>query len=264
MGRAYSEQRDDVTLTCGAGEILDAVVADTVARNYWGLENLSAIPGTVGATPIQNVGAYGVEVSSLVTAVRAVHVDTLEEKVFSTAACQFGYRDSFFKTSEGRAWVVVEVTVLLSKAPAPQLTYGALAELQSQTNLSSSQVREKVVSIRAGKFPDWHIVGTAGSFFKNPIISRAQYEQLCEKYPELPGYPTPVGEVKVSLGWILDHVCHLRGYCQDGVCLYEQQALVLVNVAAKNANAIDVFADHIANRVADKTGISIEREVRKV
>ena len=195
-----------VTLTCGSGEWLDDVVADSVERGYWGLENLSAIPGTVGATPVQNVGAYGVEVSSRITAVAAIHQDSEEEKIFSVRECAFGYRDSFFKSPAGAVWVVTTVTFSLSQTPRPQLEYGALAALKTVEDITPSLVRASVMKIRAGKFPDWKVVGTAGSFFKNPIITAAAYKTLKTNYPELPGFPTDNGMVKVSLGFILDKI----------------------------------------------------------
>lgn len=263
-GRQYEEEGDEVLLTCGAGEVLDTVVADTATRGYWGLENLSAIPGTIGATPIQNVGAYGVEISDLVTKVVAVHVETTEEKVFTKADCQFGYRDSFFKTTAGREWIVTSVTFRLSCTSAPQLEYGALAELEKTAELTPQQVRDQVVAIRSEKFPDWQRVGTAGSFFKNPIISNAQFTALQKDYPGILGYPMGDTKTKVSLGWVLDNVCSLRGYCRDGVCLYERQALVLVHESPVSAKAIDEFATYVANMVKEKTGIVIEREVRSV
>lgn len=263
LGKKYQEEGGTVTLTCGAGEELDEVVADSVRYGYWGLENLSAIPGTIGATPIQNVGAYGVEVSSLITQVVAVHTETQEEKIFSVSDCGFAYRDSFFKTESGRKWVVVEVVFTLSREANPQLEYGTLQSLRKK-GVTLEDVRKKIIEIRAGKFPDWHKAGTAGSFFKNPIISSAQFEEIKRHYPDMPGYEVGEGLVKVSLGWVLDQVCGLRGYCRDGVCLYEHQALVLVNEGKVDATTIETFANHVAKIVEEKTGIQIEREVRSV
>jgi UDP-N-acetylmuramate dehydrogenase len=252
---------DCVYLKVGAGEVFDDLVAYSVKHNYWGLENLSAIPGSVGATPIQNVGAYGAEVSSCITEVKAVHKLTNEVKTFSTKECQFDYRDSFFKTAEGRQWSIVEVVFKLSMQRKPNLEYGALAELKEVPKVSLASIRDKVIAIRSGKFPDWTAVGTAGSFFKNPIVPVQQFEELQATYPDLPGYPVDDAYVKVPLGWVLDTVCGLKGYCENGVCLYEHQALVLVNYEAKQADAIEQFADHVAEVVKDKTGITIEREV---
>ncbi|MCB9814252.1 UDP-N-acetylmuramate dehydrogenase [Candidatus Nomurabacteria bacterium] len=259
-----TSDQDKVLLTCGAGEQLDTVIADTVARGYWGLENLSAIPGTIGATPIQNVGAYGVEVSSLITSVEAVQADTLEVKKFTNAECQFGYRDSFFKTPLGKKWAVTKVTFNLSKKISPQLEYKDLISLKEIKNISSMQIRNEVINIRSKKFPDWHRVGTAGSFFKNPIIKNEVYEKLKVEWPDLPGYPASETETKVALGWVLDKVCNLKGFCRDGVCLYEQQALVLVNIGSQSAEAIIKFENFVIDEVNKKTGIAIEPEVLHV
>ncbi len=263
-GREYLTQGDNVLLTCGAGEVLGEVVKDSTAQGFWGLENLSLIPGTIGATPVQNVGAYGVEVSALIVEVVAIHSETLVEKIFTNAECQFGYRDSFFKTTEGKKWVVAQVVFKLSKIAAPKLEYGSLQNLKNNPDLTPEDVSKEVAKIRSAKFPDLKQVGTAGSFFKNPIISNDEYEKLLIQYPELPAFATKDNQQKVLLGWILDNVCGLRGYCQNGVCLYEQQALVLINVSATSASEIDSFANHIAEVVEAKTGIKIEREVRSV
>lgn len=188
----------------------------------------------------------------------------MKKKFFSKEACQFGYRDSFFKSSAGREWVVVFVTFTLLNSPQPKLEYGALQELAAASILIPQQIRNKIIEIRSGKFPDWHKVGTAGSFFKNPAVPNEQFLALQKRFPGLPGYPAGTNHTKLSLGWVLDHVCQLRGYCKDGVCLFEKQALVLVNVGAVDANTIDVFANEVAAIVEEKTGIEIEREVRSV
>ncbi|MCA9362718.1 UDP-N-acetylmuramate dehydrogenase, partial [Candidatus Kaiserbacteria bacterium] len=263
-GIVYNPAEREVSVRVGSGEGWDELVAATVTAGYWGLENLSSIPGTVGATPVQNVGAYGVEVASLITQVEAVHIDTLELKEFSNSECQFAYRDSYFKSAAGRVWVITAVTFSLATKPNPKLDYGALQELSTQTALTAEQVRHKVQAIRAGKFPNLNEVGTAGSFFKNPIISAVAANTLKTKYPDLPCFAAGEGMVKVSLGWVLDKVCGLKGYCHNGVCLYENQALVLVNEGAKDARTVDDFAFEVARIVEEKTGIKIEREVRCV
>jgi len=264
VGLEYAEAGNVVQMTCGAGLILDEVIADAVSCGYWGLENLSAIPGTVGATPIQNVGAYGVEVSQLITHVTAIHAQTLEKKVFDNTACGFAYRDSFFKTTAGKEWIVIDVSFALSSVPCPQLGYGSLQALQTMEDISPLTIRAAVTDIRLTKFPDWRKVGTAGSFFKNPIITSEHYQTLHAQYPDLPGYPAAAGQTKVSLGWILEHICQLKGFCKDGVCLYEHQALVLINKNAQHATAIEDFAHLVAQTVFEKTKIKIEWEVRKI
>jgi UDP-N-acetylmuramate dehydrogenase len=263
FGERITEVDDFVEVAVGAGELWDDFVARMCALNYWGIENLSSIPGRVGATPIQNVGAYGVEVSDVITKVTAVHMETLEIKVFDQAECEFGYRDSYFKTTEGKKWVVTEVVFRLSKIATPRLQYADLHSLQSSTDLSASDVRREVIEIRSNKFPDWSKVGTAGSFFKNPIVSAADYQQLKKMYPDLSAYSAGEEKWKLSLGWILDKVCGLKGYCEGQVCLYENQALVLVNNGGTAKNISD-FAKSIKKKVFEKTGVHIETEVQFV
>jgi UDP-N-acetylmuramate dehydrogenase len=251
-----------VRVTMGAGELLDDVIAAAVSHGYWGLENLSHIPGTVGAAPIQNVGAYGVEVSALITSVRAVSLSTGEVRTFSNQDCQFAYRDSYFKTPAGRDWVITSVTCTLTTDRNPRLEYGDLQQLDTAT-CTLAAIRAKVIDIRSGKFPDWHTVGTAGSFFKNPIVSAEHRDQLLQQYPALPTFVMPDGRYKISLGWVLDHVCNRRGYSRGAVGLYQNQALVLINTG-DSATAIETFANEIVALVYEKTAITIEPEVRFV
>lgn len=259
----YKENLEKVFAYVGAGTILDTFISDTVENGYWGLENLSAIPGTVGATPVQNVGAYGVEVGEYIDSVVAVHVDTLEEKIFSKFECAFKYRDSYFKTVEGGKWIITEVAFTLSALATPRTSYADL-NLLSNTEPTQKQIRDTVISIRSKKFPDWNKVGTAGSFFKNPIISKAEFAELQKQYADIVGYEQPNESVKVSLGWVLDRICGLKGYESGSVRLFEKQALVLV--AEKNATAeeINLFAKKIEEKVFEKTKIKIEREVKNI
>lgn len=258
--REIVKESESVVVTVGAGENWDRFVADMCAAGYWGVENLSAIPGTVGATPIQNVGAYGTEVSEVIVRVTAVHRDTGAEKQFTHTQCQFGYRDSYFKTPAGKVWIVTAVTFALSTTPKPNVRYADLQSLQSIKNISVVAVRDAIRDIRAQKFPDWSVVGTAGSFFKNPIVTEADYARLKKLYPELPAHQTSDGQWKLSLGWILDKVCGLKGYCVADVCLYEKQALVLINTGS-SADAIYTFVELVKKTVFEKTQINIEPEV---
>lgn len=257
---------DDVLVTAGAGEEWDVLVERAVSEGWWGIENLSAIPGSVGATPIQNVGAYGVEIVDVFKSVRALHAKTGETRVFSKEECQFGYRDSIFKTAEGHDWIVLFVTFRLSLSPDPKLHYKDLKEKFALATEAPSlkEIREAVISIRQGKFPDWRQVGTAGSFFKNPVIPREEYERLAAKYPGLPGFADKEGHVKVSLGWILDHACSLRGHREGNVGLYDKQALVLINWGGASAKEVKEFANRVSNNVFEKTKIKIEFEVRSI
>lgn len=259
-GRQYREEGNVCFLELQAGEILDDVVAETCERGLWGLENLSSIPGSVGATPVQNVGAYGVEVATLITAVHAINLETHEEKMFSNNECDFSYRDSFFKTKEGKCWIITAVVFKLSNIPTPQLQYADLAPLREEKVVTPQIVREAIQAIRSKKFPDWKVVGTAGSFFKNPIIEESHFNELKQRYPELVGHAHN-GSVKVSLGWILDKVCGLKGYCEGNVCLFEKQALVLVTKSEATATDIKNFTKSIQEKVFAATKIKIETEV---
>ena len=261
-GITHKAENEKVLVTAGAGDGWDAFVLRTVEEGWWGLENLSAIPGTVGATPIQNVGAYGVEVGNLI---KEVKVYSLREQKFIAMTkdeCRFGYRDSIFKSEAGKDLIVVSVTYLLSTTPNPQIHYKDLAEYFSNHSGTPSQVeiRDAVVEIRSKKFPDWKQLGTAGSFFKNPIVSTEHFNELSKQYEGLPGYPTGEGTVKVSLGWILDKVCELRGAREGQVGTYENQSLVLINYGGATASDISNFAETVKDKVFEKTKISIEME----
>ncbi len=255
------EEGDQLLVTYGAGLVFDDCVKDAVEHNWWGLENLSHIPGTVGATPIQNVGAYGVEVADIIESVSVYDTEADEVHTLTARECQFAYRSSRFKTVDAGRFIILDVTFRLSKAPRPILSYKDLAVLAHASNVTPMKIRETVISIRSGKFPDWNVVGTAGSFFKNPIIDNVHADTLRKAFPDMPMYDAGAGKTKVSLGFILDKVCGLRGYAVGPVRLYEQQALVLVAEAGATAAMIDSFATEVARLVFEKTNIHIEREV---
>ncbi|HEU0081129.1 MAG TPA: UDP-N-acetylmuramate dehydrogenase [Candidatus Paceibacterota bacterium] len=257
-----------VLVTASAGEAWDGLVAETVERGYWGLENLSAIPGTVGAAAAGNIGAYGVEVKDVIESVAAIHRDTLETRAFSSAECRFAYRDSFFKSKEGSRYIILSVAFRLSSVPRPNLSYKDLAErFAGQTSFSASHqadIRKAVIDIRAAKFPDYlpeSPIGTAGSFWKNPVIDAARFRELKARYPDLPSFPVQEGKVKVPLAYILDKVCGLKGYARGHVGLFKNQPLVLVAEKGATAAEIDVFAENIASLILEKTEIEIAREV---
>lgn len=261
-GITCKKQGTVVYCTVGAGESWDAFVAHAVTHGWWGIENLSAIPGSVGATPIQNVGAYGVEVATVIESVEVFDQVTGTIQRLTPAECAFAYRDSLFKHADGRNYIVTAVTFALHTTPTPQLQY---ADLQNYFGADASPtlgaVRDAVIEIRSRKFPDWHKTGTAGSFFKNPIITRKHYEALLAKHPKLPMYPVDEERVKVPLGWVLDNMLQLRGVHHGNVGTYKGQALVIVNCGSASAREIDQFATMIEERVYDATGITIAREV---
>lgn len=262
--REVATSRDTVTITVGAGVSLDTLVAYTVERGWWGLENLSAIPGTVGATPVQNVGAYGVEVADCIESVEVFDGMTDTVCLLSNHDCRFGYRTSLFKEFPSR-YIITAVTFTLSLLPRPQCEYADLRQyFGAGATPSLLAVRQAVQAIRAQKFPDWTVVGTAGSFFKNPIIPSALAQPLLQKFPDLPQYPAGDGMIKLSLGYILDKICGLKGYSNGLVGLYEKQALVVVVERGASARAVMAFADEIIKKVFLQTGIVVEREVTQL
>ncbi|MBX9906939.1 UDP-N-acetylmuramate dehydrogenase [Patescibacteria group bacterium] len=264
-GISHTVSKEGVILRAGAGVLLDECVAYACREGWWGLENLSAIPGTVGATPIQNVGAYGVEVADIIDSVFVY--DAVQDAFIHLSAqeCRFGYRDSLFKRENGR-YVILAVSFRLSTHSSPRLHYKDLQQAYGDTDLAAltpQNIRDGVIKIREKKFPDWHVLGTLGSFFKNPIISRTSFETLQESYPDIVGHEViGTATVKVSLGWILDRVCGLRGFREGNVGTYEAQALVVVNYGEATAHEVLLFAEKIANSVKEKTKIEIEKEIR--
>ncbi len=264
-GVSFKRRGEALLVTANAGENWDGFVAQTVSRGAWGLENLSWIPGTVGAAPVQNIGAYGAEVKDCIESVRVLHAVTGAERVLTNLECRFAYRDSLFKGPEGKNEIILSVTFRLALSPRPNLEYKDLQQhFGAQTAPSQAEIRAAVIAIRTAKFPDMAQVGTAGSFWKNPVLAPEEFARLKEKFPGVPAFPSADGSVKVSLAWILDRVCGLRGHHRDHVRLFENQPLVLVT--EKGASAADVlaFESEIRARVTAKTGLTIEREVNVV
>lgn len=258
----YRDTGDTVLVTVGAGVIFDMFVLHTVEHGLWGLENLSAIPGTVGGVPIQNVGAYGVEARDVIESVTVFDRETNTIKILTNAECAFAYRDSLFKHEGNGRYVVTAVTFVLSKTAQPQIRYKDLQiRFGEEKHPSIREIREAICEIRSHKFPDWHDLGTAGSFFKNPIVASEMHARIKALYPELPTYPESDGRFKIALGWILDRVLALKGYREGNIGLYSEQALVLVNHGGATAEEILVFSERIIQKVFDATGLHIEREV---
>ena len=258
---SYRTEDDCVLVTAGAGVILDELIEELVEKELWGLENLSAIPGTVGAVPIQNVGAYGVEAKDIVHAVTAYNMHSGETQVFTNVMCAFAYRDSLFK-KHNKQYVILDVTFCVSKQGNPILMYKDLQNyFASSFAPTIRNVRSAVQAIRNKKFPDWRKIGTAGSFFKNPSITKEQYEVLRTMFPELPGHTNADGTIKLSLGWVLDKVCGLRGYSEGNVGLYTEQALVLVCTKNATGDEIKNFSEKIIRSVHEKINVNVEYEV---
>jgi len=258
-------------VSVAAGEMWDDVVEKTVSSGLFGLENLSAIPGTVGAAPVQNIGAYGADVSAFVENVHALDTTTMKFDDLTNAQCAFGYRDSVFKREKGR-YVITRVDFKLMTEPHINIEYRDLKEYferkgydtVSAAKISPKDVRDAVTDIRWGKLPDWKLWGTAGSFFKNPIIPLQKFIELKQKYPDLPGFPEEDGRIKISLAWILDHVCGKRGLTQGNVGTYGKQALVIVAKPGATAEEVVRLSQEMINCVKENTGIEIMAEVEWV
>jgi UDP-N-acetylmuramate dehydrogenase len=253
-------------VTAYAGENWDNFVADTVSHGYHGLENLSAIPGTVGAAPVQNIGAYGVDVSDTIDSVRVLDIGSGKFVSLKNSECNFEYRDSIFKHRKGKN-IVVSVTFKLEKNGKTIISYKDLVDYFADRgiiNPSIKEVRDAVVTIRESKLPDWSVWGTAGSFFKNPVVSVQEYVDLKQKFPGIPSFPECGGKIKVSLGWILDKVCHAKGLTVGSVHVYEKQALVLVAKPGASSTEVVELSRKIQNLVKEKTGLIIEAEVEWV
>jgi UDP-N-acetylmuramate dehydrogenase len=255
---------DYVIISSGAGVIWDDLVDWTVSRGYYGLENLSLIPGLVGATPIQNIGAYGVEIKDFIEKVRAVSLLDGSIKEFNNNECQFGYRDSIFKHQLKGEYLVTNVWFRLTTNPSLNTIYGSLLEeVEKLGSVSQKTVRQAVINIRTSKLPDPNQIGNAGSFFKNPVVDNLKAEELLQKYPNIPVFDDLPGRKKVAAGWLIDQ-CGWRGRRRGDAGVHEKQALVLVNYGRANGLQILQLSEEIKQSVFDKFGISLEREVEVI
>ena len=259
-----------VEVIAGAGENWDDLVRLTVEKNLHGLENLSLIPGTVGAVPIQNIGAYDAEVASAISFVEIFDQQDSKIKILSKKACQFSYRDSVFKKPSGKNFIITRVGFLLKKTEKKisfNTDYPDVREWLKREKISAPTVgdaRRAIVEIRTKKLPNLAKVGTAGSFFKNPIITNVQFKKFKVLFPDLPGMVVGKNKVKIFLAWVLDKMCGLKGFSIGEVGLYKNQPLVMVNYGGATSEEIKLFAEKIATIVKEKTGLVIEREVEYV
>lgn len=261
---ADSAGGDDVLVAAGAGVNWDELVGWTVSKGLSGLENLSLIPGNVGASPVQNIGAYGVEVKDLIEKVEAIDTRDGSSRTFLNEECEFGYRTSIFKRKEKGNFLVSRVWFRLCTTPELKLNYGSLTEELSKLGSSSlANVRQAVINIRRKKLPDPAIIGNAGSFFKNPVIPESMAENLTQKYNSMPFYKERTGYVKLAAGWLIEQ-CGWKGKRSGNAGVHEKQALVIVNYS--NASGIDIYklSQNIQKSVNDKFGIELEREVEVI
>lgn len=252
---------DTKVVSAAAGEGWDELVERACAEGWWGLENLSGIPGTVGGAVVQNIGAYGAALSETVAWVEALDTATGAVKRLSNAECAFGYRDSIFKHNP--QLVVLRAAFALSTKPRPNTTYKDLAKLFTDPAVDIQAVRTAVLAIRKGKFPDLALEGTAGSFFKNPILPKVEADALKATYPEMPLFTMPeTSGVKVPLAWLLDNVLNLKGASVGGARLFERQPLVIAAKRNTQSNDVKALAEKIKKEVKEKLKINIEEEVK--
>ena len=256
------ENEEEVMVRVGAGEVWDDFVAYTVEQGWYGAENLSLIPGEVGASAVQNIGAYGVEAKDLIIQVETVEVATGQERVFKNEECGYAYRESIFKLSLKGRYVVTKVSYRLRKTPRYHLDYGNVhAELEKQgCELTLANVRRTIIGIREAKLPDPKVQGNAGSFFMNPIVPRPQFEALLEQYPQMPHYEVDARRVKIPAAWMIDQ-CGWKGKQLGRAGVHDKQALVLVNLGGATGEEIIRLSEEIQKSVFDKFGVSISPEV---
>ena len=254
---------DFVFLNCGSGEVFDDVVAYAVEHGYHGAENLSIIPGEVGASAVQNIGAYGVEAKDIIYKVEAVEIATGKVMVFDNQDCQYSYRQSRFKHEWKDKYLVTHVIYRLSKHFVPDLDYGNIRTsltAKGIENPTAQQLRDVIIEIRNAKLPDPKVQGNAGSFFMNPIVEKAKYEELAAQYPGMPHYTIDTGHEKIPAGWMIDQ-CGWKGKSLGRAGVHDKQALVLVNRGGATGQEIVNLCETIRKDVKLKFGIDIHPEV---
>lgn len=259
------ETEEEVEVRVGAGEVWDDFVAYTVANGWYGAENLSLIPGEVGASAVQNIGAYGVEAKDLIVSVDTFGLETGEERRFMQEECRYAYRESIFKQELKGKYAVTFVTYRLKKHPVFHLEYGNIrAELEKQgCQVDLENVRRIIIAIRQAKLPDPKVLGNAGSFFMNPVVPKMQFEALLAQYPDMPHYPVDDAHVKIPAGWMIDR-CGWKGKRVGHAGVHEKQALVLVNCGGATGKEVMHLAEEIVASVRERFGVTIRPEVNYI
>ncbi len=263
--RGISTEADgmDVLVRCGSGEVWDDVVAYCVSQNIFGAENLSLIPGDAGASAVQNIGAYGVEIKDILESVEAVEIATGDIVRFTKADCNYAYRQSRFKQEWKNRFFITHVTYRLSCVFTPLLDYGNIRKALADKGLTSPsawQLRDTIIAIREEKLPDPKVLGNAGSFFMNPIVSREKFESLIAEYPDMPHYEADAENVKIPAGWMIDR-CGWKGRTVGNAGVHDKQALVLVNRGGASGEEIVRLCRMIQKDVLERFGIEIHPEV---
>ncbi len=262
--KAVHEDRNNVWLEVGAGVHWDELVEYAVFYGWGGIENLSLIPGKVGAAAVQNIGAYGMEIQHRIESVSGFDLETLSEYTIDAKDCEYAYRDSIFKNRLKERLIVTSVVFKLDKFPEFILNYGDLkAETEKLGNINLRNIRKAVIAIRESKLPDPKVFGNAGSFFKNPIVESSLAEQLLAENPKMPHYPTSEGKTKLAAGWLIEQ-CGWKGFRRGDAGVHEKQALVLVNYGNATGKEIYDLSEEICQSVQAKFGVELEREVNVI
>jgi UDP-N-acetylmuramate dehydrogenase len=265
-GHCFEEDYFCERMTCGSGEVWDDMVAMSLEAGYYGMENLSLIPGDVGASAVQNIGAYGVEAKDLILCVWMIEISTGKTWMLGNEECEYGYRQSRFKQDWKNRFLITRVTYGLSKTFTPHLDYGNIrAELERKgiQEPTAQQLRETIIDIRNAKLPDPKVEGNAGSFFMNPVVTKARYEKLAAQYPDMPHYRVDSRHVKIPAGWMIDQ-CGWKGKSLGRAGVHDKQALVLVNRGGATGAEIVALSDAIRADVKAKFSIDIHPEVNIV
>lgn len=257
-----SESEEHVYVKVGAGEIWHDFVLHAINSGWAGVENLSLIPGTVGASPMQNIGAYGVEIKEVFDHLEAVNIKTMKLETFDHSACKFGYRDSIFKNEGKGKYIITHVTFKLNKEAAFNTSYGAIKATLDQLGvekLSLDAISQAVITIRKRKLPDPKMIGNAGSFFKNPTLDAVHYVELQKRYPDIPGFPNE-GGIKVPAAWLLEQA-GWKGKTFDKIGVHKDQPLVLVNYGGGDGRDIKLLSEKIQQDIQAKFNIMLQPEV---
>lgn len=253
------QDSDHVLLKVGAAVVWDQLVEMTVEKGWYGIENLSLIPGETGAAAVQNIGAYGVEAKDVIQTVHTVDLKTGEIRLFQNAECQYAYRHSIFKAELKGRYAVTHVTIRLSKIYEPKLNYGNIRQALGNAEVTAQNVRKAIIDMRNEKLPDPKVLGNAGSFFMNPVVTHEKYEELKTRYPDIPAFVMDHG-VKIPAGWLIEQ-SGWKGKALGKAAVHDKQALVLVNLGGADATDIVALSDEVRKTVSDKFGIEISPEV---
>lgn len=264
--RMVSSNENSVIVEACSGEVWHQFVLHCIEQNWAGLENLSLIPGCVGAAPIQNIGAYGVEVKDVIAEVHALRMADGQKQVFSNSDCHFGYRNSIFKAALKNQYVITRVLFKLSKQAEVNIQYGAIRQTLDEMHITRPNIKDvsnAVIQIRSEKLPDPKILGNAGSFFKNPELSSSAFETFIQSFPDSPSYPQENGTTKISAAWLIEKA-GLKGYRKGNCGVHEKQALVLVNYGNAQGEEIRQLASYIKQVVQQKFGVLLQEEVNYI